>query len=124
MLRDGKGIRISNLPKSGIQRLPINALERHKDHVTVTADEIVFSTVDGDVAFLIVREPGRFCLTCGERLPDHGGNGTLVEAQRAAQCREHVKGHGKTAEKPDDWPHGYVNRPNTFECTIEDRRHG
>ena len=117
------GIRITNLPNSGIQRIPMAALERHKDHVTIDKKAITFSTVDGEIRFNITREPGRFCLTCGERLPDHGGNGTLVEAQRASQCLEHVKKHGAKAEKTDEWPHGYLNRPQTYECTVEDLRH-
>ena len=118
------GIRIANLPKNGLQNIHINALERHKDHVAIGADKITFTTVDGDVVLNIIHQPGRFCLTCDERLPDFGGNGTLLEAQRAAACRDHVTEHGKTAEKSDTWPHGYSNRPNTFECSIEDQRRG
>lgn len=122
--RDVPGIRIVNLPKNGYQNLHINTLERHKDYVTVDANKITFITVDGDVVFNIVKQPGRFCLTCGDKLPDFGGNGTMIEAQRASECREHVASHGKKAETSDKWPHGYSNRPNTFECSIEDQRHG
>ena len=122
--RDIPGIRIDNLPKNGLQNLHINALERHKNFVTVEADKITFRTVDGNVVMNIIHQPGRFCLTCDERLPDFGGNGTLVEAQRASVCLAHVEAHGKSAEKSEKWPHGYSNRPNSFECSIEDQRNG
>lgn len=116
------GIRITNLPKSGLQRLPAAAIERHKDYVSMEDGKIVFHTLDGDVDFLIVHEPGRFCLTCDERLPDFGGNGTMLEASRAQQCRDHVKSHGTEAEKSAKWKDGYQSYPNTFECTVEDKR--
>jgi hypothetical protein len=120
----GNGIEILNLPKSGRQRIPLATIERHKDHVTLTKEAITFTTIHGDVKFPIVQEPGRYCLTCGIRLPDHGGNGTMLESQRAKECLEHVASHGKDVVDSDEWPHGYSNRPLTFDCTIEDLRHG
>jgi len=119
------GIRIEDLPKGSTrQRIPVQALEQHQQtgHVTIEADRFVYHTVDGDVVFHIRQEPGRYCLTCGERLPDFGGNGRALEARRAQQCIDHVAAHGDKAVKSPDWPHGYENRPSTFTCEVEDLR--
>ena len=125
---DGKrspiGLRLTNLPKSGTQLITTDTLDRHKDYVEIEAGKIIYHTIDGEVVFHVIREPGRYCITCGQRLPDHGGNGTALEASRAAECRAHVESHGKDAITHENWPHGYVSRPRTFECTIEDKRHG
>ncbi len=118
------GIKILSLPKSGLQRIPVPALDKHAGYITLDPDKITYHTVDGDVVFNIIHGPGRYCLTCDEKLPDHGGNGTMLEAQRAAECLAHVAGHGKKAETSDAWPKGYSHRPNTFDCTIEDKRNG
>lgn len=121
--RKAVGIKILSIPESGsTMLLPADAVERHKDFVELNDEGFLYHTVDGDVLLRIVREPGRYCLTCGERLPDHGGNGTMTEARRAKQCLDHVDSHGGKAEQSDDWPHGYISRPRTFECVVEDMR--
>lgn len=115
-------IRIQKLPKGGKQRISTRVLEEFKDNIEIQEDGFLFKTETGDVFFKIIHEPGRYCITCGERLPDFGGNGTAIEAVRSAQCRAHVATHGKKAKAHPRWPHGYVNRPNTYTCSVEDRR--
>ena len=113
-------IRVEELPEK--QRLNAATLEKFADHFTIEEDKFTLSTVDGKIIFHIKHHPGRYCITCGTRLPDFGGNGRKIETMRAKQCRDHVATHGKEAMKSEKWPHGYVNRPNTYTCTVEDKR--
>ena len=113
------GLRVENLPKSGLQRIPAHILEQHSDYVSKTPEHIVFHTVDGDVAFRIIHPPGRYCLTCGLKLPNHAGNGTEAEAKAAQECRDHVATHGDEAETSEAWPQGYCSYPRTYQCQVE-----
>lgn len=118
-----RGIRISNLPKNGIQKIPESELAKHRGFFQITDDAIIYDTVDGPVRFEIEHEPGRYCLTCGEQLPDHGGNGTELEARRAQKCRDHVAEHGADAETSAAWPHGY-RHSRSYTCRVVDQRGG
>ncbi len=122
-ISDG-GCRITSLPKSGVQRINVKTLQEHSAFATLIKDgsqpRIVYVTKDGDVTFLIKHMPGRYCLTCDERLPDFAGGGTVEEAKAAKQCRKHVDDHGGKAETSARWPHGYQSYPNSYECTIEE----
>ena len=129
LLREGPdkpahGVCISNLPNNGVQRINSSLLKGHEvsRFITVINDVITVNTVDGPVVFNVEREPGRYCLTCGEQLPDHAGNGTALEAKRAQACRDHVASHGAKAEKSPKWPHGYESYPNSYLCNIDDQR--
>ena len=115
-------IRVEKLPGNGKQRISTSTLEKFANNFDIEEDRFVLNTVDGKVIFNVLHEPGRHCLTCGERLPDFGGNGSKLEAVRAAQCRAHVATHGNDAILHPNWPHGYANRPETYTCTIEDQR--
>jgi hypothetical protein len=115
------GIRISNLPRQGVQRIHVDLLKGPLEGKhTKTDTHITVHTKDGDVSFRIDQEPGRYCLTCGERLADFAGNGSQAEAEAAQECRDHVKGHGSKAETSEKWPYGYQSHPRSYICTIEE----
>lgn len=119
-LPDG-GIRFESLPKSGLQTIGQKTLTGDlKAHITANDKAIVFHSSDGDVVFDIIYPPGRFCLTCGEKLPDAGMVGSKEEAALAADCIAHVKTHGGKAEKSDRWPHGYRSSPGNYDCSIRE----
>jgi len=117
------GIRLSALPANGMKRIPAKMLKPGgalANNHTRTNTHIIAHTNDGDVSFKILREPGRYCLTCGDRLPSFAGNGTAEEAKAAKECLAHVKEHGNKAETSKAWPHGYENYPTSFLCEIEE----
>lgn len=119
------GCSFDSLPKSGNQRIKVKDIKGvFAAHTTVHPGgdnpRIVFHTNDGDVAFLIKHMPGRYCLTCDERLPDAGAAGSEAEAKLAAKCRKHVKSHGDSAEKSVRWPDGYMAYPTSYDCMIEE----
>ena len=121
-VREIYGIQVVNLPKVGKQKLVPAWVDRFKQFITQDAEKIVLHTVDGDVIFnidhaCINNAPTRYCLTCNEVLPDQRAD------PFAEQSRAHVAAHGDSAEKSDRWPPGYMV-VNSFECTVEDRRHG
>jgi hypothetical protein len=113
------GLRFANLPRCGIQSIRAGSLKNFEPHVTITDTEVVFDTEDGPVEFDVVYPPGRFCLTCGERLPDQGSTAAF-EAENAAACREHVATHGSKAEVSDKWPHGYRHMPHGYALKARD----
>jgi hypothetical protein len=120
---DGK-CRITKLPRGGKQRIQAKHLTgEFAQFVRVIEDgdapRIVFDSHDGDITFKIDHLPGRYCLTCNERLPDPGPAGSEEEAKLAAQCIAHVKKHGGKAETSARWPHGYQSYPNAYACTVE-----
>ncbi len=115
-------IRVVSLPKGEKQRIHMKTLEEYADNFTIEDEKFTLHTVDGDVVFHVIHKPGRYCITTGKRLPDFAGNGTKLEAQRAEICRKHVESLGDKAVKHPRWPHGYVNRPNTWTCRVEDLR--
>jgi len=108
------GIKITNLPKSGNQRILKSTLAEFRQFITQTPERITFHASDGDIRFKVNWPPGRFCLTCGEELPDSRAD------PFSASCREHVKKHGNKAEKSDKWPDGYRVSYNSYDCTLED----
>jgi hypothetical protein len=110
------GLQLLNLPASGKQNIHQQTLAEWRDYVTVTPAAIIVHTVDGDVQFDIDQPPGRYCLTCGERLPDMGSS-TNEESLNAQKCLAHVAEHKKAATS-DRWPHGYSHRPKSYTCTI------
>lgn len=115
------GIKFISLPKGGVQRITQKSLEGvYKPHTTVSDKAIVFHSKDGDVVFDIIYPPGRFCLTCGDRLPDIGMVGSKEEAALAKKCIAHVETHGAKAEKSQRWPHGYRSSPGNYDCSIRE----
>ena len=119
-LPDGN-IRFSSLPKSGFQRIAKKMLDGVlKPHTTINDKAIVIHSKDGDVVFDIIYPPGRFCLTCGEKLPNIGEVGSEEEAERAKECRDHVKTHGTKAETSKKWSHGYRSSPGAYDCSIRE----
>jgi hypothetical protein len=113
------GIRFANLPKGGMQNISVNTLRELANHVSVSDEEIVFKTEEGSVAFDVVYPPGRYCLTCGERLPDAGSTAEH-EAENAKACREHCEAHGKKMVTEQKWPHGYRHQPRAYTCAAKD----
>ncbi len=114
--------KITNLPKSGEQSIPadMSKLGLAKNNYTKTATHITFHTSDGDVSFRIHQPPGRYCVTCGEKLPDFAGNGTAQEAFAVRRCLDHIKKHGDEALVTDKWPNGYASHPFSYRCIIEE----
>lgn len=114
------GIDITNLPDVGKQKLTPRWLGQFKQFITQSEEDIIVHTIRGDVIFhidhgLVNNAQTRYCLTCDEVLPDNRAD------PFGDQCREHVKGHGKSAETSERWPPGYMV-VNAYECTIEDQR--
>ena len=115
----GGGIRFASLPRSGQAKISVNTLNELANHVTVTDTEITFITEAGPVVFDIVTPPGRWCLTCGEKLPDVGST-AAAEAENAQACRDHVATHGNKAEKSVRWPDGYSHHAKHYVCKAQD----
>ena len=111
--------RITQLSPDGRQRLSKKQINGpYAPFVKVANKTITFKSHDGDIVFAIKHQPGRHCLTCGERLPDPGPAGSTEEAERSKECIKHVDAHGKKAELSDRWPHGYQSYPGAYDCTV------
>jgi hypothetical protein len=114
------GVLITNLSPKAEQSIPANLIAGlPKGTVTQTPTHITIHTKEGDVPFRIHQPPGRYCVTCGEKLVDFADNGTKAEAEAAKECRDHVEAHGKKAETSEAAPHGYVSHPFSYRCTID-----
>ena len=114
-------MRFSNLPRGGLQRIHVDSLKAGgalAKHHTQTPTHITVHSKEGDVIFKILEQPGRYCLTCGDKLSPFAGNGTEAEAAAAQKCLAHVKSHGKTAETSEKYPHGYNNHSFSYHCEI------
>ena len=110
------GLRVENLPNRGRQRIPSSIISQFSRYITKGPEQIVFHTVDGDLAFRIIHPPGRHCLTCGERLAP-AGKTPQEEAQNAAAARAHVLTHDNPVVT-DRWPHGYCHFANSYDCEV------
>lgn len=115
----GGGLLFTSLPKSGVQNIKVHTLNELANHVSISDSEISFKTEAGTVTFDIIYPPGRFCLTCGEKLPDAGSTAES-EAENAKACREHCESHGEDMVKSRRWPHGYRHQPKSYTCTAQD----
>lgn len=113
------GIRFASIPSGGVQNISVNTLNDLANHVSVSDEEISFNTEDGTVTFDVVYPPGRYCLTCNERLPDAGSTAEH-EAENAKACREHCESHGKKMVTDRKWPHGYRHQPKAYTCKAKD----
>ena len=112
------GIKILRLPNSGKQNLTTKTLQDFKQFISQDDKAIIFHTVDGNVVFNIDRAPGRYCLSCEEKMLDSRDD------PYNEKISEHVLEHGKSAVTTSRWPHGYEVFANHYHCTIEDQRHG
>lgn len=110
--RQAVGLKILNLPESGTQKVLKTWLDKWKQFISVTDNQVIMHTVDGDVFFDIQYPPGRHCLTCGEQLP------TPMEDPYAEKCRAHVKTHGKDAVVSNRWPHGYIALASSYQLQL------
>ncbi len=77
-------------------------------------DTLIFHVHPEDLKYTIKRRPGRYCLHCGEKLPDDAG-GELA--------RLHIAQYHSGAPSPSTAdPSGYVAL-NYFECVLSDKQH-
>lgn len=112
---DGR-CRFETLARNGVQMISTQHLvERFAPFTTVEGDTITFDSHDGDIVFDIIEKPGVYCLTCGERLGD-----MVPDAAAAKAAQDHVKAHGKSAEKTERWPHGYRSHPKSYLCKVQE----
>jgi hypothetical protein len=80
----------------------------------IAGDTLVFHVFPEDLIYTIKRQPGRYCLHCGEKLSDDAG-GELA--------RLHVAQYHAGVESPDPSnPAGY-EALNHFECVLDDAQH-
>ena len=87
---------VTNMLKDGIMEIDGSAL--------------VFHVYPEDLTYTIKRAPGRYCLHCGEKLPDDA-SGELARLHVAqAHAKEEPKGAGYEAI-------------NYFECVLDDEQH-
>jgi hypothetical protein len=102
-----------------MQSISASTLQELANFVSISESAISFETEEGTVSFDIVYPPGRFCLTCGEKLPN-AGQSAEAEAENAAKCREHCESHGDAMVVEPKWPNGYRHSPKTYLCKIQD----
>jgi len=106
------GIRVKRLPENGKQHLSPKLVKtgQSENWLTRTEDKITIHDEDGDVVFNIIRNPGRYCCHCQEKLTD--------DADGAA-ARDHVtkKHDGKKSPDPQN-PSGYL-MINYYDCEFK-----
>jgi hypothetical protein len=83
-------------------------------YLSIEDDVLILHVAPEDLRYKILRSPGRYCLHCGEKLPDDE-KGTLA--------RLHVATKHPDAISPDRIdPAGY-EMLNHFECILESQQH-
>jgi len=97
------GVEIQEMPLDGKHNFSTTLIEdcQHAGWLTQTDKHIVIHSANmGDVAFKIIKQPGRYCLHCGEKLEDD----TL-----GVLARKHIEDHHAGEKSPDENnPSGYV----------------
>ena len=107
---------------SGIQLLKLAPSRRHhfspkqidewteRGFVTVNKKTITMHTIDGDMVFKLDHLPSRYCLHCGEALPneDVDGNWPAGHIKLGEGARKHVAEKHSGKESPNSsYPAGY-----------------
>jgi len=80
----------------------------------IVDDELILRVSPEDLRYVIKRLPGRYCLHCGEKLPDDIG-GQLARLHIAMR-------HTGMASPSASDPAGYETL-NYFECVLNDAQH-
>jgi len=82
--------------------------------LTIKDDTITLHVAPEDLRYKVLREPGRYCLHCGVKLPDD---------EKGALARIHIAAEHPDATSPDPAnPAGYV-KLNHYECVLDDAQH-
>lgn len=77
-------------------------------------NKLVYHVHPEDLVYEIKRRPGRYCLHCGEKLP---------EDEKGELARLHIAEKHNGAISPDpSTPAGYVNL-KYFECVLDKKQH-
>lgn len=80
----------------------------------LSGDELILRTHPEDLRYQVTRQPGRYCLHCGEKLADDAGG---------EMARLHIAQMHRGVASPDpDTPAGYVML-NYFECMLDEAQH-
>ena len=94
------GISLSRMPNTGIQRLTQKLIDKtvQDGFMTLSKGKVIFHTVDGDVAFNIVRVPGYYCCFTNKQLGDQKEARKYIEANfkgKASPCKNNPAGYRK-----------------------------
>lgn len=81
--------------------------------IDISGDTLILKAVPENLQYTIRRQPGRYCLHCGEKLVDDEGG---------QMARLHVATHHKGAPAISGNPAGY-EKINHFECVLSDDQH-
>jgi hypothetical protein len=77
-------------------------------------EKLIFHVHPEDLVYKIKRRPGRYCLHCGEKLPDD---------EKGELARLHIVEKHLGLKSPDpNNPSGYVAL-NHFECVLDEKQH-
>ncbi len=86
--------------------------------IEIDGDELTLLAQPEDLHYTIRRRPGRYCLHCGEKLPDDDGG-----PKPGALARQHVAEKHAGQPSPDPaQPAGYF-RTNAWECILDLEQH-
>ena len=80
----------------------------------IEGEQLILHTASDDLIYTIKRTPGRWCLHCGEKLPDDAGG----ELARLHMAMNH---NGESSPSAND-PAGYVWL-TYFECVLDAAQH-
>jgi hypothetical protein len=76
--------------------------------------QLVLKGEPENLVYAIRRQPGRYCLHCGEKLPDDEGG---------ALSRLHVAARHRGLSSPDPGNPGGYEKLNHFECVLAQEQH-
>lgn len=111
-----KGIEVQNTGVMEAQNFSIDlVVSGLQDGWMELADgNLILHAVPEDLKYKVLREPGRYCLHCGEKLPDD---------EKGALARIHVLSKHKGKASPDaNNPAGYI-KLNAYECVLDAKQH-
>lgn len=110
------GWRITKNSDRPEQTLPMSFISRMQAEgvCTVGDDRIVFDTIEGEVAFVILSKPGCFCTIDGAEIP-YEWNAPNGSPQRGAAARAYVAEHHADADFEGA---GYLVK-NGYRCKLE-----
>ena len=121
------GLRIEKLAKARRHHFSQSMIDKYESSGLITKSDtaIVVHTVDGDMVFNIDHPPGRYCLHCGDALPNENfeKDGETIpqgNIKHGAGARKHVAEKHKGKKSPDpSIPAGYKMK-NYYGTTPDD----
>ena len=106
------GIKLKRMSGDGKQKFSSKLVKTGQDEhwLSVVGGKIILHAEGGDVPFVVLSIPGRYCCHCGIKLTDD----TTGEA-----ARQHVAAqHAGKASPDEQTPSGYVMQ-NYYDCELE-----